>query len=136
MMNYLDWNSTFHTGIASIDYDHRRLIEMLNEIHDLIEQSAERCTISDELADFYAFAEGHFALEKKLMQDENLPDLQERRDIHHRLLDQVREIMDGYEDGIYQPAERLPETLKLWLVGAIGIDVKIFAAIGDTSLHH
>ncbi|MBZ0139254.1 MAG: hemerythrin family protein [Pseudorhodoplanes sp.] len=135
-MNYLDWNSTFHTGIASIDYDHRRLIEMLNEIHDLIEQSAERCTISDELADFYAFAEGHFALEKKLMQDENLPDLQERRDIHHRLLDQVREIMDGYEDGIYQPAERLPETLKLWLVGAIGIDVKIFAAIGDTSLHH
>lgn len=136
MMNYLDWNSTFHTGIASIDYDHRRLIEMLNEIHDLIEQSAERCTISDELADFYAFAEGHFALEKKLMQDENLPDLQERRDIHHRLLDQVREIMDGYEDGIYQPAERLPETLKIWLVGAIGIDVKIFAAIGDTSLHH
>ncbi len=136
MMNYLDWNSTFHTGIASIDYDHRRLIEMLNEIHDLIEQSAEQCTISDELADFYAFAEGHFALEKKLMQDENLPDLQERRDIHHRLLDQVREIMDGYEDGIYQPAERLPETLKLWLVGAIGIDVKIFAAIGDTSLHH
>ncbi|KAB2882243.1 MAG: hypothetical protein F9K38_08275 [Pseudorhodoplanes sp.] len=136
MMNYLDWNSTFHTGIASIDYDHRRLIEMLNEIHDLIEQSAEQCTISDELADFYAFAEGHFALEKKLMQDENLPDLQERRDIHHRLLDQVREIMDGYEDGIYQPAERLPETLKIWLVGAIGIDVKIFAAIGDTSLHH
>jgi hemerythrin len=109
---------------------------MLNDIHHLIEQCAEQCTICDELADFFALAEAHFALEKKIMQDENLPDQQERRNIHHGLLDQAREIMEGYENGLYKPAERLPETLKTWLLGAIDIDVKIFSAVNGTGVHH
>jgi hemerythrin len=135
-MDYLDWNSTSRTGIASIDYDHQRLIAMLNDIHDLIEQCAEECTICDELADFYTLAEAHFALERRIMQDENLPDQQQGRDILHGLLDQAREIMESYEDGLYKPAERLPETLKIWLLGAIDIDIRIFSAVKGTGAHH
>jgi hemerythrin-like metal-binding protein len=137
-MDYLDWNSISHTGIASIDYDHQRLVAMLNEIHHLVEQSAEQCTISDGLADFCALVEAHFALEKRIMQEENLPDLQGRRDTHHRLLDQAREIMEGYENGLCQPVEGLPETLKTWLLGAIDVDVRTFSAVkgAGASAHH
>jgi hypothetical protein len=68
------------------------------------------------------------------MQDENCADLPERRNTHDRLLDQVREIMDGCEAGAFQPAEPIPETLKEWLLEAMGIDVKLFAAINDAGL--
>ena len=133
-MNYLDWNSAYDTGVASIDYEHRRLVEKLNEIHDLMVRGVDPRAISDALADFHALATAHFALEEKIMQDENCADLPERRDTHYRLLDQVREIMDGYEAGEFQPAERLPETLKGWLLEAMGIDVELFAAIDDAGL--
>lgn len=133
-MPYFNWNPDYDTGIAGIDYEHHRLVKMLNEIHDLIVQGVEPHKISDALADFHALATAHFALEEKIMQDENYLDLGGRRHTHYRLLDQVREIMDGYEAGAYQRGERLPATLKEWLLEAIDIDAKLFAEINDAGL--
>lgn len=49
-------------------------------------------------------------------------------------LDEVREIMDRYEEPGCEPAERLPETLEQWLLEAMAIDVKLFAAITTPAL--
>ena len=133
-MAYLDWNPAYDTGVAGIDYEHRRLVALLNEIHGLILSGAEPHKIAGTLADFHARAAAHFALEEKIMQDQNFPGLEERRDTHYRLLDQVREIMDGYEVGSYRAAANLPETLRKWLSDAMDIDVKLFAEMGDAKL--
>lgn len=133
-MNYLDWNSAYDTGIAAIDYDHHRLVEMLNAIHDLIARQADPRAISDVLANFHALAAAHFALEEKIMRDESCADLQERRDTHYRLLDRVREIMDGYEADSHEPAADLPTMLKDWLLEAMDVDVRLFSAINDAGL--
>jgi hemerythrin len=133
-MAYLDWNPAYDTGIPGIDYEHRRLVTMLNEIHRLIQNDAEPHEVADTLAHFHALATAHFALEEKIMQDQNYPGLKARRDIHYRLLDQVREIMDAYETGSRRVGPSLPETLKQWLSEAMDIDVKLFAEISDASL--
>jgi len=133
-MAYLDWNPAYDTGVAGIDYEHRRMVALLNEIHGLILSAAEPHKVADTLAHFHTLATAHFALEEKLMQDQSYPGLKGRRDIHYRLLDQVREIMDAYETGSHSVGPRLPETLKQWLSEAMDIDVKLFAEISDTSL--
>jgi hemerythrin len=133
-MAYLDWNPAYDTGVAGIDYEHQRLVALLNEIYGLILNAAEPHKIAGILADFHARAAAHFALEEKIMHDRNFPGLRERRDTHYRLLDQVREIMDGYEVGAYRAGANLPETLKTWLSEAMDIDVKLFAEIEDANL--
>ena len=133
-MAYFDWNPGYDTGIAGIDYEHHRLVKILNDIHDLIVNDAVPYVISDTLAEFCALATAHFALEERIMQDENHPDLGVRRHTHHQLLDQVREIMDAYEAGAYQSDDSLPATLKEWLSEAIDIDAKLFAKINDAGL--
>lgn len=133
-MAYFDWNPVYDTGIAAIDYDHRQLVRILNKIHDLIVNRVESCEITDSLAEFHTLATAHFALEEKIMQDKNYSGFGGRRHTHYRLLDQVREIMDAYEAGAYQPGDRLPATLKEWLSEAIDIDTKLFAEINDASL--
>ena len=133
-MAYLDWNPAYDTGIAGIDYEHHRLVEMLNEIHDLIVKGIEQRKITDALADFHTLATAHFALEEKIMQDGNRPDLDGRRRTHNLLLDQVRQIMDAYEGGAYRPSESLPATLKEWLLQAMGSDTKLFAELNDAGL--
>jgi hemerythrin len=133
-MAYFDWNSAYDTGIAGIDYEHRRLVKMLNEMHDLIEKDVDPHKISEALAEFHTLAAAHFALEEKIMKDENYPGLEGRRHTHYRLLDQVREIMDAYEAGGYRLSGNLPATLREWLSEAMGIDAKLFAEINDAGL--
>ena len=128
-MPYLDWDPAFDTGIAGIDYEHRRLVGYLNDIHEAIAEGADPHGIAATLADFHALASAHFALEEKIMRDRNYPGLEGRRDTHERLLDRVREIMDAYETGSYRVGESLPATLKLWLTEAMDIDAKMFAGI-------
>jgi hemerythrin len=133
-MVYFDWDSNYETGIPGIDYEHHQLVNALNEIHDLITMNAGQNKISDALADFYALAAAHFALEEKIMQDHNYTGLESRRDTHYRLLDQVREIMDAYEVGASQAGEGLPATLREWLLEAIDSDAKLFAEINEAGL--
>ncbi len=64
-MAHLDWNSTYESGIASINYNHRRLISALNDIDDMIENGAGSRAIGDGLGDLYNLATAHFALEEK-----------------------------------------------------------------------
>jgi hemerythrin len=133
-MAYLDWNPAYDTGVPGIDYEHRRLVGLLNQVHEMISSAAEPHKVADTLADFHTRAAAHFALEEKIMSDQNFPGLRERRSIHHRLLDQVREIMDGYHAGSYRAGEELPQTLREWLSEAMDIDVKLFAEIAETNL--
>jgi hemerythrin-like metal-binding protein len=133
-MSYLEWNSDFETGIPGIDYEHRALVSMLNDIHSLIATGADAEKIGGTLCDFHALATAHFALEEKLMQDEQYAGLAERRNIHHQLLDEVSEIVDACDAGDYALYESLSATLKEWLLQAIIGDVELLAAIGEQGL--
>ena len=133
-MAYLDWNPAFDTGISEIDYEHHRLVDMLNEIDELLLNKAEPDKVADTLAGFHTLATAHFALEEKIMRNQKYGGLEGRRDIHCQLLDQVREMMDAYETGAFRTGTRLPDTLREWLAKAMDIDGKLFAEIGDASL--
>lgn len=126
-MPYIEWNPQLETGVAGIDYEHRRLVQLLNDIHELIVAGAEPHRIADMLADFHTLATAHFALEEKIMRDRKYPAFAERRETHRRLLDQVREIMDAYDAGSYRVGKSLPATLRQWLFQAMSIDVDLFA---------
>jgi hemerythrin len=134
-MAYLEWNPAFDTGIPGIDYEHHRLVDMLNEIHELIQHDGAPRKVAGILAEFHALAAAHFALEEKIMRDQSYKGLAARRDIHRRLLDQVRDMMEAHEQGAFRSGMQLPETVRQWLAEAMDIDVKLFADITDASLN-
>lgn len=133
-MTYFTWDPAYDTGIPGIDHEHRQLVRMLNDIQEMITKHAEPICVAERLAEFCTLATAHFALEEKIMQDQKHPVLEERKDIHYRLLDQVREIMDTYETGSLESRESLPATLKEWLLEAMEIDTKLFAELGNVKL--
>ena len=50
-MAYLDWNPAFETGIPGIDYDHRRLVGLLNDIDTMIRDEVEPQDVAAALAE-------------------------------------------------------------------------------------
>ena len=71
-------------------------------------------TVADFLGELYARAGAHFALEEKIMRDYDYDEYRDHEADHERLLDDVRDLMDDYEDGVYVDVEGFGQRLDEW----------------------
>jgi hemerythrin len=115
IMSSLEWTSEFETGIDYIDYEHRRLLELVNRIcGDLVRAGSEN-TVGECLGELYAEGCGHFALEERLMREKKYGLYELHKAHHEQLLEELRYMMDAYEDGTCETCGKtLEECLTSW----------------------
>ena len=70
--------------------------------------------MADFLGELYTRITAHFALEEKIMRDNDYDEYQDHKADHERLLDDIRDLMDDYEDGVYVDVERFGIRLDEW----------------------
>ena len=113
-MDLLEWRDEFRIGIPEVDHEHRQLIELINALHRRLTQSEKAGGVGEFLGELHAQISAHFALEEKVMRRMRYSELDDHKRDHERLLDEIRDIMDGYElDGRYD-APALSGALDKW----------------------
>jgi hemerythrin-like metal-binding protein len=111
------WDSRFETGIASVDEQHRRLVETVNQMGNLlIDGSATDASIAAVFSELAEYAQLHFADEERLMREAHVDPLHvEQHQQHHRqFVDQLTSMWKGRAD-LVNPAEVLQGFLSSWL---------------------
>ena len=100
-MVLIEWKDEFCVGISDVDHEHQEIINLINNLHDAM--SGENATISvmDFLGEIYSHVSAHFALEEKIMRTHKYDQYAEHKADHERLLDELRDIMDDYEENAY-----------------------------------
>ena len=98
-MPLIEWKDEFNTGVAEVDAEHRELIELINELHASAVGNGSWDAIIDFLGEIYARISAHFALEEKIMLEQRYDQYEDHKADHERLLEEIRDIMDEYEDG-------------------------------------
>lgn len=132
-MALLQWKSEYETRIAAVDYEHRRLIGLINEMHDRLPGPGHQPVVSAFFGDLYAAISAHFALEERVMRERAYSGYVPHKADHERLLDEIRDLMDEYETS-FEPAsgEGLRERLDVWFVRHFQeMDAPLHAAIGE-----
>ncbi len=113
-MSLIEWRDDFSVGVASVDLEHRELIDLINELHALIGKNASAEDVVAMLGEIFAQISAHFALEEKYMLDSRYPRREEHKADHELLLDELRDIMDLVdEDGSYDE-HGLSQDLQRW----------------------
>jgi hemerythrin len=113
-MSLIQWKDEFSVGVASVDIEHRDLIDLINDLHDLLREGATQVQVIDLLGEIFAQISAHFALEEKFMRDTGYEAYPDHKGDHEALLDELRDIMDRVEDdGTYDEA-RLSRELEKW----------------------
>jgi len=97
-MQLLQWKQTYSLGIPAVDLEHRKMIEMINDVYSRIDREHDEVSVQTALADIHAGISAHFALEERLMREASWPEYADHKDDHEELLDQIRDIMDAYSD--------------------------------------
>lgn len=114
-MPLLVWRKEFELGIPSVDYEHKELVNLINELHGSLSKEGPKDAISEFLGEIYARISAHFALEEKIMRERRYDQYQDHKADHERLLDEIRDIMDEFErDAYFDYEEALSARLKEW----------------------
>ncbi len=113
-MALLKWDDRYSVGIAAVDYEHKELIEIINRLHDELSAGESRLTSTGFFGDLLRAISAHFALEEKFMRDKGYDQLVQHKTDHERLLDEIRDIMDDFEDNQEIGAAQLSSRLDAW----------------------
>ena len=98
-MTDLRWHDFLKIGVEFIDDDHRKLLLIMRDIKNTIEQkNYSKCVaLLDALL---SEAEGHFSREEKYLEEVKYPGLKEHKKYHDDLLvkaDSIKKICQGIE---------------------------------------
>ncbi|MGD2055831.1 MAG: bacteriohemerythrin [Gammaproteobacteria bacterium] len=115
-MTLIEWKDEFATGIPDVDHEHRQLIELINELHRATSDTQSDYPVPAFLGEIYAHVAAHFALEEKIMREHNYDQYRDHKSDHERLLDELRDIMDDYEENAYFDDAEFAEHLNHWFV--------------------
>ena len=85
-MPFLSWNPAYQTGDVSLDFEHRTLIQRINDIETRAHDSA----LATFLDDLYEEIEAHFSLEEGIFRDCTCVHCASHRAEHKALLGQLR----------------------------------------------
>lgn len=117
------WDAKYSVGIKSIDNQHQKFFETINEIYFLIRQpNIDLPHISKVINELATYADFHLAYEEKYFKEFGYPDAQ----IHIAAHDVYRTTINRYLTSISQPnadiakiATDIADFVKDWLSGHI-----------------
>lgn len=95
-MALLTWKAEYSVGIEAVDFEHREMIELINELYDEISDRKDLDSIEQFLGDIHAMISAHFALEERVMKRSAYDEYEAHKDDHEELLDQIRDLMDTF----------------------------------------
>ena len=110
----VEWREEFKVGVPSVDHEHQELIGLINAVHDRLGVPHSNVEIADFLGEIFARISAHFALEEHIMRAAGFSHYAEHKADHEHLLDEIRDIMDDYEDRRVFDERQLGERLRLW----------------------
>ncbi|MHA6206165.1 bacteriohemerythrin [Dyella soli] len=130
-MPYMAWQDDLNTGIKVIDNQHRRIVEMINHLHDAMDRR-DRQELNDILDELVDYTLSHFAFEESLMEDADYEFTRAHKRVHEVFVKRVSEYRLRFRTG-EDISNELLQTLSHWLFNHIRNDDK---AIVDAVRHH
>ena len=113
-MALIEWREEFKVGVASVDYEHEEMIALINRLHAELEAGAGQDAALTFLGEVFAKISAHFALEEQTMRARGYDQFQDHKADHERLLDDIREITDEFEQSVSLDDARLKQKLADW----------------------
>lgn len=115
-----EWHDDYLIGIEELDYEHRDLINRLNELHGELAQHDEKGKIEDCLREIQVRVAAHFALEEHFMIDNNFFNYTPHKEEHDNFLALIADLIEKFlVDPELSYGDELEKQLQHWIVNHI-----------------
>jgi hemerythrin-like metal-binding protein len=115
----IPWGDHLSVGVEAMDGHHKRLVQMINELHAALRNRQGMAASTALLKQLNQYVVYHFNAEEVLMERAKYPGLAEHREIHHKFLAAATELERRWIAGDKAVPVELMRVLQEWLVAHI-----------------
>jgi hemerythrin-like metal-binding protein len=116
---YIEWKPEYSVGIASIDMQHRRLINLINRLQTAVDYSTGEVFEHEALDELVDYTRTHFKYEEDLMEEHGYPGFEGHREEHLRMIARVEQVLEDYKRDQDEAMQKATDFLKDWLINHI-----------------
>ena len=113
---YIEWKNEYSVGIDSIDQQHKKLINLINQLSTAVDYSTGEEFEREALAELVDYTKTHFVYEEGLMEDNGYPDFEAHKAQHREMIAEVEAVLTEYEEDQDMAMRRACDYLKDWLI--------------------
>lgn len=129
-MAFLTLGPNLLTGHATLDNQHRGLVEAVNRLFEALQEGRDREELGHTLAFLRNYTADHFRLEERFMDQSGYRGATRHKATHADLMRKVIELENRFKAGDGTPGLEVAHFLKAWIAQHIGVeDVALGAAL-------
>ena len=120
MVNYLEWREDYNVGHPLIDSQHRRIVEVINTVYNLVKGQGDKGELSKALGALLDYTIEHFTLEESIIKSIRFPESEEHKLLHLKMRNSTQNIvLRNEKEPFAEIAEETLTLLKNWWLNHI-----------------
>ena len=114
-MPLMSWKEEYSVKISQIDQQHKKLIDLINQLNDAMSQGKAKDVLGKILNDLVTYCATHFKQEEQLMQANGYPEFAVHKEKHDKMTAKVFSLKREVEGGKRLISLEVMNFLEQWL---------------------
>lgn len=115
----MEWSDALSVGIGEIDFQHKKLIVLINNLHDAVLAGKGKQGLEKTLQELAGYAVTHFKFEEDYMQKFSYPMYRSHKEKHDAFVQKVTDFHKDYENNRIALNLAVMNFMKEWVTGHI-----------------
>ncbi len=120
----IKWGPKFELGISMIDNQHKRWIEFINKLYEVLNSDDKDIALNEIFKKLMDYTDYHFGFEEKYMKEFNYQDFDNHHINHQKFVNRVIELFTEYVGGSKNSVFQLIILLKSWVTEHVTVTDK------------
>lgn len=135
-MSFITWNDSYSVGVVLIDNQHKRLINIINELSDAMGAGKGKDVLGKVLQELIQYVNTHFKTEEDYMVKYSYPEYEAHRYEHEKLTDEIKRFYEDFNAGRALLTIQIMNFLRNWLMDHIVVKDKKFGKfLNEKGMH-
>ena len=134
-MSLIKWNDSFSVNVSKVDEEHKKLVEMVNELTDAMKAGQGKDVLGSILDGLISYTASHFQTEEDYFQQVKYPGAAEHKKEHVAFVQKVTEFKKEFDAGRATVSVNILQFLSKWLQTHIkGTDQKYSSFLNEKGI--
>lgn len=115
----ITWKDIYETGVPVVDDQHKKLIELINELYEAQKKGQGQLVIRDILDKLIDYTQIHFTSEEQLFENTAYPQIEDHKKEHAYFAGRINEFKSDQKSGNIILSLKTIDFLKDWTINHI-----------------